>query len=55
MDIQKTCETYVSNTYKRYPVAFVRGEGAHLWDDAGREYVDLGSGIAVNIFGVSDP
>ena len=55
MNIQQTCETYVANTYKRYPVTFVRGAGAHLWDEAGREYIDLGSGIAVNIFGVSDP
>ena len=55
MNIQQICETYVANTYKRYPVTFVRGAGAHLWDEAGREYIDLGSGIAVNIFGVSDP
>ena len=55
MNIQQTCETYVANTYRRYPVTFVRGAGAHLWDEAGREYIDLGSGIAVNIFGVSDP
>ena len=55
MNIQQICETYVANTYRRYPVTFVRGAGAHLWDEAGREYIDLGSGIAVNIFGVSDP
>lgn len=55
MDIQKMCETYVANTYKRYPVTFTRGEGAHLWDENGKKYIDLGSGIAVNIFGVSDP
>ncbi len=55
MNIQNTCETYVANTYKRYPVTFTRGEGARLWDENGREYIDLGSGIAVNIFGVSDP
>ena len=55
MDIRKACETYVANTYKRYPVTFTHGEGAHLWDEEGKEYIDLGSGIAVNIFGVSDP
>ena len=37
MNIQQTCETYVANTYKRYPVTFVRGVGARLWDEAGRE------------------
>lgn len=55
MNIQKTCETYVANTYKRYPVTLVRGQGSRVWDENGREYIDLGSGIAVNIFGVSDP
>jgi acetylornithine/N-succinyldiaminopimelate aminotransferase len=34
-------------TYARYPVTFVRGEGARLWDDDGNEYLDLLAGIAV--------
>ena len=55
MNIQSTCDTYVANTYKRFPVTLARGEGARLWDENGREYIDLGSGIAVNTFGVSDP
>ena len=49
MDIQQICETYVANTYRRYPVTFVRGAGAHLWDEAGREYIDLGSGKHIHI------
>lgn len=55
MDIRKTCDTYVANTYKRYPIALHHGSGAHLWDESGREYIDLGSGIAVNAFGMADP
>lgn len=55
MNVQNTCETYVANTYKRFPVTFVRGAGSRLWADDGREFIDLGSGIAVNIFGVADP
>jgi acetylornithine/N-succinyldiaminopimelate aminotransferase len=38
---------YVMGTYARQPVVFVRGEGARLWDSAGREYLDFLSGIAV--------
>jgi acetylornithine/succinyldiaminopimelate/putrescine aminotransferase len=32
-------------TYARYPVTFVRGEGAHLYDDGGQEYLDFLCGI----------
>ena len=40
MNIQSTCDTYVANTYKRFPVTLARGEGARLWDENGREYID---------------
>jgi len=43
------------NTYARYPVRLVRGSGAHAWDDAGREYLDFISGIAVNTLGHAHP
>ncbi len=36
-------------------LALVRGEGAHVWDDQGREYVDLLGGIAVNTLGHGHP
>ena len=39
--------TAIMETYRRLPVAFVRGEGAHLFDDAGNDYLDALSGIAV--------
>ncbi|HLK58901.1 MAG TPA: acetylornithine transaminase [Chthonomonadaceae bacterium] len=39
--------TSVMGTYARYPVVFVRGEGAKLWDSEGREYLDFLAGIAV--------
>ena len=32
-----------------------RGSGALVWDESGREYIDLGSGIGVNAFGAADP
>ena len=41
--------SHVMNTYARQPVAFVRGQGVWLWDEAGRKYLDALAGIAVNI------
>ncbi|MGE0624694.1 MAG: aspartate aminotransferase family protein [Pseudomonadales bacterium] len=43
------------DTYKRLPVAFVRGEGAYLEDTAGRRYLDALSGIAVCGLGHAHP
>lgn len=45
---------YVANTYARFPLEIVRGKGAKAYDESGKEYIDLGSGIAVNTFGFSD-
>ena len=53
-DIQQLTEQYVADTYARYPVSFTHGKGSLLWDDQGREYIDMGSGIAVNTFGHAD-
>jgi acetylornithine/N-succinyldiaminopimelate aminotransferase len=42
-------------TYNRADVAFVRGEGAYLYDEKGRRYLDFGSGIAVTALGHTHP
>ncbi len=42
-------------TYKRLPVGFARGEGAWLWDDKGKRYLDALSGIAVCGLGHAHP
>jgi predicted acetylornithine/succinylornithine family transaminase len=42
-------------TGRRLPVTFVRGQGCLVYDDAGREYLDLVAGIAVNLLGHSHP
>lgn len=42
---------YVMHTYGRLPVVFVRGKGCFVYDDQGREYLDLVAGIAVNGLG----
>jgi len=47
--------SHVMNTYARLPVAFTHGEGAWLWDDSGKKYLDGLSGIAVNTLGHAHP
>jgi acetylornithine/N-succinyldiaminopimelate aminotransferase len=42
-------------SYARLPVEFVRGEGARLWDDEGREYLDFLAGISVSSVGHCHP
>ncbi len=46
---------YIAPTYQRFPVEIVSGQGSLLWDEQGNEYIDMGSGIAVNLLGTSDP
>jgi predicted acetylornithine/succinylornithine family transaminase len=46
-------DRYVVPSYARYPHVFVRGKGARVWDADGREYLDFGGGIAVNLIGHS--
>lgn len=53
-NIKEKDQKYVANTYARFPLALVRGEGSLVYDDEGKEYIDLGTGIAVNTFGFSD-
>lgn len=40
-------ENAVLHTYNRFPVVLERGEGVHLYDLEGKEYLDFGAGIAV--------
>jgi len=42
-------------TYARADVAFVRGEGAYLFDENGNRYLDFGAGVAVNALGHAHP
>ena len=53
-ELQTLDKTYVANTYARFPVEIVSGKGSILVDSEGKEYIDLGSGIAVNALGVGD-
>ena len=56
LDDIRACESrHVLQTYKRQPVAFVRGQGAHLYDVDGREYLDFVTGIGVTALGHGHP
>ena len=46
---------HLMNTYARFPVTFVRGEGLYAYDEEGRKYADFGSGISVNNLGHCHP
>src|SRR5688572_31126441 len=50
-DIQARESQHVLQTYKRQPIAFVRGSGPRLYDVDGREYLDFVSGIGVASLG----
>ncbi len=46
---------FIAGTYGRFDLELVSGKGALLYDINGKEYIDMGSGIGVNIFGACDP
>ncbi len=47
--------SHLMNTYARQPVSFVRGEGAYVWDENGKRYLDAVAGVAVNTLGHAHP
>lgn len=54
MNIKELDNKYVASTYARFPICIVSGKGALAYDENGKEYIDLSTGIAVNTFGYSD-
>jgi len=48
-------DKYMFQTYGRFPVTLVRGEGCRVWDEEGKEYLDFVGGIAVCALGHSAP
>jgi len=52
---QELDKKYMMHTIDREPVTLVRGEGARVWDENGREYLDFVAGIAVNSLGHCHP
>ena len=54
MSIQSIDKEYIAGTYNRFPVEIVSGKGSLVYDETGREYIDMGSGIGVTSFGIAD-
>lgn len=54
MNIKELDSKYIANTYARFPIEIVKGKGSKLYDENGKEYIDMGTGIGVSIFGVGD-
>jgi acetylornithine/N-succinyldiaminopimelate aminotransferase len=54
-DLQEAESKLLVQTYERYPLLFVSGEGVHLRDEHGNEYLDLLSGIGVCALGYNHP
>ncbi|NLW91376.1 MAG: aspartate aminotransferase family protein [Syntrophomonadaceae bacterium] len=52
-DIMAKGQQYVMNTYGRFPIAPVKGQGTYLWDADGKQYLDFVGGIAVCALGHS--
>ena len=52
--IKETDKQYVANTYNRFDLEIVSGKGSVVYDENGKEYIDMGSGIGVTAFGISD-
>ncbi len=48
-------QTYIANTYGRFDVALHQASGAVYTDEAGKAYIDFGTGIGVTLFGACDP
>jgi acetylornithine/N-succinyldiaminopimelate aminotransferase len=53
--IAVTIMSHLMNTYARLPVAFTHGQGAKVFDEAGRSYLDALAGIAVSTLGHAHP
>ncbi len=52
--LQELDRAFVAGTYARFPVEIASGKGSKLYGTDGKEYIDMGSGIAVNSFGIAD-
>lgn len=54
MNTSELDRRYLAHTYNRFPMELSEGSGSLVRDTDGKTYIDLGSGIAVNIFGLND-
>lgn len=54
MDTKQLDKQYIMNTYGRYDVALTSGKGCTAFDENGKKYLDVSSGIGVNSLGYCD-
>ncbi len=54
MNIKEKDKKYIANTYNRFDVQIVSGKGSVVFDENGKRYIDMGSGIGVTCFGIAD-
>ena len=54
MNTKQLDNEYVAHAYGRFDVCLNNGKGAVLYDEDGKKYIDFGSGIGVNAFGIAD-
>jgi acetylornithine aminotransferase len=52
---QSLADRYMFQTYARFPITLIRGEGCRVWDEGGKEYLDFVGGLAVCALGHSSP
>ncbi len=55
MNISETESRFTSGVYTKRPIAIVRGKGAHVWDESGREYIDCVGGQGAANVGHANP
>ena len=54
MNIKELDKKYIAHTYRRFDLQIVGGKGAKCFDETGKAYIDMTSGIGVNAFGYCD-
>ncbi len=54
MKIKEAHIQFIMPTYGRFALCIVKGEGSTYYDENGKKYIDMGTGIAVNTFGAND-
>jgi acetylornithine/N-succinyldiaminopimelate aminotransferase len=54
-DWKRLDQTYLMSTVRRYPITIAKAEGNYLYDTTGKRYLDLFTGLAVNVLGHAHP
>lgn len=53
-DVKVNDQTYIAGTYARFDVVLSQGKGCKVYDEQGKEYIDLTAGIGVNSLGYAN-